>query len=285
MPCSPSSRRHFLAALAAWPLGTSAAPRLPLPGLLLAEEAPPDVDPGTYLVSEKLDGVRAYWDGHRLSFRSGRPIAAPAWFLDRLPAQPLDGELWLGRGRFDALSAAVRRTAVRDDEWHALRYMVFELPGGMGPFAARAAMLRQIATRAAWPQLVAVDQETVGSRSDLRRRLDAVVHAGGEGLMLHRADAPYLTGRSKVLLKLKPQHDAEATVVGHLPGTGRHEGRLGALQVRTPEGREFMLGTGFSDTQRKAPPPRGSVVTFSYRGHTETGLPRFASFLRARDAL
>jgi DNA ligase 1 len=106
--------------------------------------------------------------------------------------------------------------------------------------------------------------------------------AGGEGLMLHRAEARYETGRSRALLKLKPLHDAEATVTGHIAGKGRHEGRMGALRMRTPEGREFLLGTGFSDAQRDDPPPVGSMLTYSYRGRTDAGLPRFASFVRLR---
>lgn len=101
--------------------------------------------------------------------------------------------------------------------------------------------------------------------------------------MLHRADAAWQTGRSDVLLKMKPQHDTEAVVVAHVPGKGKYEGMLGALVVETPEGRRFRLGTGFSDAQRKAPPPVGSTVTYRYRDVTANGVPRFASFLRVRE--
>jgi DNA ligase-1 len=275
-------RRALLASLAALPACAQARPTAAAPAMLLARDAPSNVDPTGFLVSEKLDGVRAFWDGRRLVFRSGLPMAAPDWFVERLPAQPLDGELWLGRGRFEALSAAVRRAVPRDDEWRALRYMAFEQPGGAGSFAARAAALQRMAAQTAWPQLVAVEQAIVTSTADLDHRLDSVVRAGGEGLMLHRADALYVTGRSHVLLKLKPLQDAEAMVIGHVAGKGRHEGRLGALHVRTTGGREFLLGTGLSDAQRNDPPPLGSVVTFNYRGTTELGLPRFASFLRLR---
>jgi DNA ligase-1 len=274
------SRRHLLlAGLFAAPWAAAARPALPL---VLAQEAPADIDPAGYLVSEKLDGVRACWDGRQLRFRSGLPVSAPAWFTQRLPAVPLDGELWLGRGRFEALSGAVRRSTPDDAEWRALRYMVFELPGGEGGFSARAARLTAIAQQAAWPQLQAVAQTPVTDRAALQRRLGEVLRAGGEGLVLHRADAPYVTGRSADLLKLKPLHDAEAVVLAHLPGRGKHAGRLGALRVRTPEGVEFQIGTGFSDAERAAPPPPGTVVTYSYRGSTEAGVPRFASYLRVR---
>ena len=272
----PARRRLILGALAA-PLAAQAAPLV-----LLAHEADTEIDPAGWLVSEKLDGVRALWDGHTLRFRSGRTVAAPAGFLARLPAQPLDGELWLGRGRFDELSGLVRRAEPTDGLWRELRYMLFELPQAPGDFATRAAALQRLADAARWPQLQAVPQQPLRDRAALRARLDEVVQGGGEGLMLHRADAPWQTGRSRVLLKLKPVQDADAVVIGHVPGRGRLEGRLGALVLRRDDGLVFQLGTGLSDAQRDAPPRVGSTVTYSYRGVTPQGVPRFASFLRVR---
>ena len=226
------SRRQWLAlAAAAAAMPRPAAAALPL---LLAQEADDGVDPAGWLVSEKYDGVRAVWDGQRLRFRSGGAIAAPGWFLARLPAAPLDGELWLGRGRFDALSGLVRRSSATDEAWRELRYMVFELPGGRGGFAQRAAELARLAAAARWPQLQVVEQSTLAGRHALRDRLQSVVAGGGEGLVLHRADARWRAGRSADLLKLKPLADAEATVIAQLPGRGRHAGRLGALRVREP---------------------------------------------------
>lgn len=265
-----------LALLLALPL--AAAP----PELLLANVYRDDIDVSAYLVSEKLDGVRAVWDGETLRFRSGNRVNAPAWFTDALPKTPMDGELWLGRGRFERLSGIVRREQPVDAEWREVRYMIFELPGAPGTFAERAGRIRAIVAAAALPWLAEVPQATVASREKLRQRLAQTVKAGGEGLMLHRADAPYETGRSDTLLKLKPWLDAEAVVVAHLPGKGKYAGQLGALRVRLADGREFRLGTGFSDAQRKSPPPIGSVVTYRYRELTAKGLPRFASFLRRR---
>ena len=274
------SRRQFIAALAAFgalPCADAA------PALLLAQTAPADIDPTGYLVSEKYDGVRAVWDGHTLRFRSGLPIAAPAEFVSRLPAVPLDGELWLGRGRFEVLSGLVRRQTPDAAAWRPLRYMVFDLPGASGGFASRAQRIAMLAQHSGWPQLQAVEQQLLDSPQALQRRLDEVVAGGGEGLMLHRADAPYRTGRSASLLKLKPLHDAEALVVGHVAGRGRHAGRMGALRVRSAAGVDVLLGTGFSDAERGAPPPLGSWVTFTHRGVTAEGVPRFASFLRVRE--
>lgn len=287
-------RRRFLrfatattagAALATLSVPRSAlAAKLPV-ALQLARDVAADIDPAGYLVSEKLDGVRAWWDGTRLRFRSGLPVLAPYWFTSRLPAAPLDGELWLGRGRFEDLSGTVRRSAAVDAAWRQVRYVVFDLRGGDGPFERRAAMLSRLVADVAFPQLQAAPQRRLADRAALRRWFDEVVREGGEGLMLHRADAPWRAGRSDALLKLKPLADAEAVVVGHMPGRGRHQGRLGALQVRTGEGVEFLLGTGLTDAQREQPPEPGATVVYTYRGRTASGVPRFASFLRVRDPL
>lgn len=254
------------------------------PPLLLANVLGPEVDPARYLVSEKYDGVRAMWDGKVLRFRSGREVHAPRWFIEKLPAQALDGELWLARGGFEKLSGFVRKTEPADEEWRQITYMVFELPGAPGTFSERAQRIQEVVAAARWPQLVGVLQSPVKDREALKARLDDVVRGGGEGLMLHLADAPYTTGRSDVLLKLKPLLDTEAVVVAHIPGKGKYTGMLGALRVESPEGRRFVIGTGFSDHDRKYPPAIGATVTYTYRGLTSSGLPRFASYLRVREA-
>ncbi len=250
---------------------------------LLANVANADIDPAPYLVSEKYDGVRAIWDGKSLRSRSGNAFNAPAWFIAKLPKQPLDGELWLGRGQFEQLSGYVRKTAPLDAEWRQIKYMVFELPDAPGTFAERYQQLKQIAAAANWPQLVAVEQFRLPDNAALKRKLHEVVRAGGEGLMLHRADAPYLTGRNDALLKLKPLEDAEATVIAHIPGKGKYTGMMGALQVEMADGKRFQIGTGFTDAVRANPPAVGMLITFTYRGLTKNGLPRFASYLRVRE--
>ena len=255
-----------------------------VPAMLLANVYGGHIDPTLYLVSEKYDGVRALWDGTTLRFRSGRTVAAPAWFLAKLPPQALDGELWLARGKFDALSGIVRKDVPVDDEWKRVQYLVFELPGAAGSFAERAQAIRALVQRSAWPPLQAVEQTRVTDRKALQRRLADTVAKGGEGLMLHLASAPYVTGRSDVLIKLKPYLDTEAVVIGQRPGKGKYEGLMGALQVQTPEGRRLFIGTGFSDEQRRNPPAVGSSITYRYRDLTATGLPRFASFLRVNTA-
>ena len=253
--------------------------------VLLAKTAPAGIDPAGYLVSEKLDGVRAVWDGKVLRFRSGRLIAAPAWFNAKLPKEPMDGELWMGRGQFDELSGIVRKAKPVDAEWQKVNYMVFELPAGSGRFKDRALAIESIVNSTAWPQLQAVEQMTIANRATLQAKLDDVVQGGGEGLMLHLANAPLATGRSDVLLKLKPLSDAEAIVVGYIAGKGKYAGLTGALVVKSANGQRFNLGTGLSDAQRKSPPAIGSKVTYTYRDVTPSGKPRFASFLRVYESL
>ena len=269
-------------------LATSVTATIPLVAaealpLLLANTEQGQADISLYLVSEKLDGVRAFWDGQALRSRNGNTINAPAWFVKGFPAQALDGELWIGRGRFDLLSSTVRRRAPDDAEWRQVRYLVFELPQAPGIFRERAQALRKVVAAAGVPWLQAVEQFEIRDRKALDRKLDEILKIGGEGLMLHRADALYTTGRSDVLLKMKLWHDAEAMVVAHQPGKGKYKGQLGALRVRTANGVEFMLGTGFNDDERRNPPQVGSVVTYRYRELTSKGLPRFASYYRARE--
>lgn len=241
------------------------------------------VELAAYRVSEKYDGVRGWWDGRALWTRGGQPVAAPARFTAGWPEVPLDGELWAGRGRFEQASAAVRRTDADETAWRGLRFMVFDLPAHGGTFDERLAALRAMFAAKLPPTLALVEQFRVATPAALRARLDAVVAQGGEGLVLHRGDSRYRAARSDDLLKFKPYDDAEARVVGYLPGRGKYTGLVGALEVERADGRRFRIGSGLSDAQRRAPPPLGSTITYAYNGFTHGGLPRFARFLRVRE--
>ncbi|MFU2486304.1 DNA ligase [Thauera sp. WH-1] len=254
----------------------------PPPAAMLALRYDESIDPAAYWVSEKLDGVRAIWDGQRLRFRSGRELVAPAWFVAALPATALDGELWLGRRRFDELSGLIRREDPRDPAWRELRYMLFDQPQASGDFSARLHALRSTVATAGVPWLQMVAQQRVPDRAALQRLLDDTVAGGGEGLMLHRADAHWQPGRSDALLKLTPWADAEARVVGYIPGKGRLQGKVGALLVEADDGRRFRLGSGLSDATRAKPPALGALVTYRYRELTPAGQPRFPRFVRER---
>jgi DNA ligase 1 len=241
-----------------------------------------DVDLSRYWVSEKYDGVRAYWDGTQLLTRGGNVIHAPAWFTARWPATPLDGELWAGRGRFEIVTATVRDFEPNDEAWQNIRFMVFDLPAHASTFDTRLAQLEQLLSRAEIDWLRAAPHTRVSDAAQLHRRLHEITSAGGEGLMLHRGDSVYRAERTDDLLKLKSYQDADAQVIGHLPGKGKYTGMLGALLVQDANGIQFRIGTGFTDETRRDPPPIGSWVTYSYHNVTARGIPRFARFLRAR---
>ena len=250
----------------------------------LAMPWPPGRSPQGFGISEKFDGVRAVWDGRVLRFRSGRAIAAPSWFLSALPRVALDGELWMARGAFDRLSGVVRQTEPDDEAWRAVKYLVFDAPGHAAPFAQRMAFVQSTLAQAQQPWLMPVAQREVNDARALQAWLQETVRQGGEGLMLHRSDASWQPGRTDALFKLKPELDEEGLVVGHQPGKGRLLGMTGALLVQMPSGQRFALGSGLSDAQRRNPPPVGAWVTYRYRDRTPSGLPRFASFLRVREA-
>src|SRR5699024_9212018 len=220
------------------------------PALMLAEVYQDGVDLEDYWVSEKFDGVRAYWDGHHLISRQGHIIDTPAGFTDGFPKLPMDGELWRGRGTFSRLMGALQRARPKPEQWANIYYMVFDFPAMDGPFDQRLAAMRERLDGLDAPHLKRVPQRRVGDHTELMAYLDEVVIAGGEGLMLHRGSARYRGYRSDDLLKLKPYQDEDGQVVGHLPGKGRLKGMMGALLVKAPSGRHFRLGTGFSDAER-----------------------------------
>ena len=274
-------RRSLLIAIGALPLLPRISQAAARP-LMLAKLYSPGVPLAEYWVSEKYDGVRAFWDGQQLWTRHGHRIHAPAWFTAGWSAQPLDGELWAGRDRFTAASSAVASGTPDDEAWRELRYMVFDLPEHPGRFDERLVALAGQLAQPPCPWLQAVAHRKLKDEAALQLLLRDTVRGRGEGLMLHRGDSLYRGERSDDLLKLKQQLDAEATVIGHIAGRGKYQGMLGALQVQTPEGMQFRLGSGLRDADRQAAPAVGSQVTYRYLGLHPNGAPRFASFLRVR---
>ncbi len=255
----------------------------PKPDLLLANIYSSDIQLQNYWVSEKLDGVRAFWNGTNFVSRQGNILHAPVGFTRALPDIELDGELWLGRGKFDRLSGLVRRESPDDADWQNIKFMIFELPSHAGTFDQRLNRLKEIVVEINAPHIQLVDQFKVASHEALNKKLDEIVARGAEGLMLHSGSSLYKSGRSDDLLKLKKYQDAEAVVIAHVPGKGKYTGMLGSLLVETPDKRRFKIGTGFSDAERKNPPVVGVTITYKHFGLTGRGLPRFASFMRVRD--
>ncbi len=252
------------------------------PALKLANEYRSDLNLNDYLMSEKYDGVRAYWDGFQLISRGGIVYNAPAWFTKNFGSTPLDGELWIARGRFDELSGIVRRKTPGKLDWREVSYRVFDLPKDPGVFQIRYDNLKNIVSKSNSKYLFLVEQSTIKDEQTLMDSLQAIVAQGGEGMVLQRKNAFYQGKRSDDLIKLKVWQDAEATVIKHLPGKGKYTGVMGSILVETDDGIQFRLGTGFTDAQRQSPPKPGSRVTYKYNGVSSSGRPRFASFMRIR---
>ncbi|PQO34002.1 DNA ligase [Blastopirellula marina] len=249
------------------------------PPLLLAQSWDNATDLSGWWMSEKLDGVRAYWNGKQFLSRQGNIYHAPDWFVEGLPSTPLDGELWIDRKRFQQTVSVVRRQD-KSDHWKNVRLLVFDAPECEGSFENRLEHLAEILGPDQHPYAALHQHQCCRSLAHLQEELARVEQLGGEGLMLREPGSNYEVGRSTSLLKVKRFHDTEAVVLDHRPGKGKFKGMLGALIVQLPDGTEFSVGTGFSDAQRVSPPPPGSVITFRYQELSDGGVPRFPSFVR-----
>jgi DNA ligase 1 len=236
--------------------------------------------PQVYWLSEKYDGVRAYWDGKQFLTRRGNKIHSPDWFTQPLPSLPLDGELWIARGQFDAVSGAIRTLSPDDNELLSIKFMVFDSPKSLLPFEFRQTQIRQVVSSINVSWVKQVKQLKVENESEVNVIFQQIVKAGGEGVMLNLANSYYYQGRSDRLLKLKPHFDAEAKVLKHLAGRGKFSGLMGAILVRNATGHVFKIGSGFSDSERAKPPLVGSTITYRFSGFTNSGKPRFATFVR-----
>lgn len=261
----------------------------------LAQAWSDKVDPTGYVMSEKLDGMRAYWSGGKLWTRTGNVIHAPAWFTASLdPAVELDGELFMGRGRFQECVGITRRHDA-SAEWAKIQYVIFDAPMAGGGILARleAAAKAVSASPAGGAGSAAVPTGTFAivhphsvctGHSHLLEELALVQALGGEGMMLRKAAAVHRGGRSADLLKVKDFKDDEAIVVKHEEGEGRHQGRVGALVCKARNGKMFKVGSGFTDEQRafNKAPKAGTVITYKFFELTTDGIPRFPTFLRVR---
>jgi DNA ligase-1 len=249
---------------------------------MLAKTFTPTIDVSEYWICEKLDGVRARWNGQDLISRGGHPLKAPQWFTAGFPKQVLDGELWLARGKYQQTVAIVSKHTPHSG-WQKIKFMVFDLPNHPGSFNKRVTAMQTLNTRINSHYLDVIKQFQLSSQTELMQYLDNITLQGGEGLMLHHKAALYQQGRSNNLLKLKKFTDTEAVVIGYRAGKGQFTGKMGALQVKTALGKIFYIGTGFSHQQRAHPPAIGSIISFRYQGKTDSGIPRFAVFLRIRN--
>ena len=239
--------------------------------------------PNAYLVSEKLDGVRAYWTGSKLISRQGKRIAAPDWFTAALPAEAVEGELWIARGKFEQLVSITSKQQPIDQEWRRVKFMLFDLPTSELSFERRVQQLKHIVEKADAPFLKLIPHFSYNKISEIEDYFNSTIEQGGEGIMLNLANTAYQPGRQKSILKVKPYYDAEAVVIDHIEGTGKFSNLMGSLLVRDKQGRVFRIGTGFKLEDRKNPPKFGQLITYKYFGLTKSGKPRFASFLRVKE--
>lgn len=249
------------------------------PPILLAESWDNFMDLTDWWMSEKLDGVRAYWDGKAFLSRQGNIFHAPDWFTEGFPEFPLDGELWLGRREFSKTVSIVRRQD-KSDHWRNLRFMVFDAPEVEGGFETRLGFLQDSFSSKKLAFATILENQRCQGLDHLKEEMDRIQSLQGEGLMLRQPASKYEVGRSSTLLKVKRFHDAEAVVISHQAGKGKHKGKLGALTVQLPNGVEFSVGTGFSDKERASPPRIGAKITFRYQELSDAGVPRFPSFVR-----
>ena len=266
-----------------------------------AKKLRPDAE---YFASEKLDGVRATWDGAVLKTRTGKVVeGAPDWFLASLPVpdggEVFDGELFAGRGNFAVATSTVRRkNRVVDTDWRHITYKIFDCFGQeeeKRPYAETFAYLRERV-----PKANLVPQIRVKTAAEIAALFERLVAAGAEGLMIRRADSPTENKRrrSAALMKMKAADDAPAVVVAHVPGRAgsKYEGVLGALTCRwageedvsarslplasparsLPLASLFNVGTGLTDAQRRAGLPGiGATIRVRFASiDARTGRPR-----------
>ena len=237
-------------------------------------------DPTGFFMSEKLDGMRCIWDGSTLRTRTGNTINAPSKLVAQLPDTSLDGELFLGRGKFQELMGIVRRQTPNEHDWDRVTFMVFDAPLVSAPFQGRLSVAATSLVGCAWAQLH--PHKRCKGRDHVMTELERILQEGGEGVMLRNPHAQYKGGRTTDLLKVKTFHDAEAFVTGFENGTGRNNGRVGALICVDTNGITFKIGTGLKDYMRDKPPSIGTRITYKYQEKTLDGKPRFPVFVRER---
>lgn len=242
----------------------------------------PVKDIATYLVSEKLDGIRAYWDGKYLWSRQGLIIKAPHSLTSELPSVPLDGELWLGRGSFEAMMGLVQANDPHDPKWSQVSFAIFDLPSLTGSFQERYTALSHLVPVPIEASLIypifAIPQKGFKDQNELFEYFQQVLNQGGEGLILHKKTNPYQFQRTNNILKLKPEHVSQVTVIGYKAGKGKYQDMLGSLEVENTAGKRFYVGSGLTDALRSNPPALNSKICILHTGFTTHGIPRFPRY-------
>ena len=246
--------------------------------MLLLKSWQPSQHVNGWLMSEKMDGVRARWDGQQLISRGGSVFAAPVWFTRGFPPFALDGELWSRRGDFENIVSIVSRHQPHAG-WEQISYQIFEVPHQSGGLMERLKVLERYLSDHPSLYIRIIEQKPCKGQRDMQRYLQHLVDLGAEGLVVRNPTTPYQTGRSSNALKVKKHSDAECSVTGYKPGKGKLKGLTGALLCRMDNGTVISVGSGLNQRLRTTPPALGQIITFKYYGLTRNGKPRHPVFL------
>lgn len=234
-----------------------------------------------WLMSEKYDGIRGFWNGKQLLSRSGKVITAPVWFIKNYPPFAIDGELWTQRGDFENISSIVGRKNP-DNRWQQISHQIFEVPNQAGGLLDRLAVLQNYLRYHKNTPIQIIKQITISDKSALKSFLSQVLNDGGEGVVVRNPTPPYQTGRLNSALKVKPYFDTECKVKKILAGKGKYTNKMGSLLCQTKAGKQLKIGSGFTDKQRDNPPNIGDTITFKYYGLTKKGKFKHPVFLWSR---
>jgi DNA ligase-1 len=257
--------------------------------VLLAKNFEPEkLDAEGWLMSEKLDGIRAVWTNGALFTRNGKPINAPESFIENFPKDVvLDGELWIGHGyeNFSKVSGIARKKVPIESEWKSVKYLVFDIIEPSLKYEQRVKKYNTVIEKAGVKWLVPVKITVAKNNDHVFTYLSKVESHGGEGVMLRKPGSLYEGKRSSTLLKVKSFTDEEGRLVGYSDGTGKYKGMVGALILKISGDVEVMVGTGLDDATRAKPPKIGSMIKFKYFEKSAAGVPRFPVFIEVRTDL
>lgn len=232
-----------------------------------------------WYMSEKLDGIRAYWNGKELLTRKGKKIFAPKWFIKDFPNFQLDGELWTKRDDFEKIQNIVMDKNPSDD-WKLITYNIFETPNSEGDFLERLKKAEKWIEKKSLSHVKIIKQIKIKDENHLNKFLEKIITLKGEGVIVKDSSQPYHTGRSSHVLKVKKAQDMEGVVIDI--NLNEKTKLLKSLVIKLENGVIFNLGNGFSKKQREIYPKIGDIITFKYYGFTKYKKPKFASFLYIR---
>ena len=249
-----------------------------------------------WLASEKLDGVRAYWDGENLLSRQGKKLNAPLSFTKNFPKFALDGELYAKELKFEEIQASVMDKLPDEKAWSRLKFHIFDVPEASGVLPRRLEVLAKFLKNEPNQNLIIIKQIKMRDNAHFLKFAESIIAKGGEGAVVREPNAPYERKRSKNALKFKKFKDAECEVIAVNKGSGKYANLAGSLTCKAlgskddkekagepKEGTIFKIGSGLSDEQRTNPPKIGSIITYKFQNLTSNGKPRFPIFLRIRE--